>query len=347
MKGRTAQILIHITGGIIFLALPVLFAPYPSSSFEALRNPPSQRDMIAYALLLAFFYLNYFLLIPRLYFTEKYLVYFVIVLGCVSLVIVLPELITHRHFGGHLPPKFSGDHPSEGGLPPKRRGPWFFFQTGQYVLIFLVLFFFSLLLKIRERWSRAEKERLNNELSLLKAQINPHFLFNTLNSIYSLAIRKDDRTADAIVQLSELMRYSIREANDDWVPLEKEISYIRNYISLQRSRLENTVQIHYEEKVDAQNKKIAPLILISFIENAFKHGVNPDKPSAIEIRISIEGNDLSLFVSNKKVNLNPDTEGIGVQNSKTRLQLLYAGKHKLSIKDEADNYIVDLLMTLE
>ena len=107
--------------GVKFLALPVLFAPYPSSPFDALRNPPCQRDMIAYMLVLGFFCLNYFLLIPKLYFAEKYSANFAIVPGCLVQVILLPEFITHHHFGDHPPPEFAPDHPPGAGPPPKHQ----------------------------------------------------------------------------------------------------------------------------------------------------------------------------------------------------------------------------------
>ena len=142
---------------------------------------------------------------------------------------------------------------------------------------------------------------MKSELSFLKAQINPHFLFNTLNSIYALAIKKDDKTADAVVQLSELMRYIMTNANDDVIALDKEINYINNFVQLQKTRLGNTVNVDYAVEGNAFGKCITPLILISFIENAFKHGVNPNQNSEIVIRITIVEDYLTLFVSNNKV----------------------------------------------
>jgi len=198
-----------------------------------------------------------------------------------------------------------------------------------------------------EREKMLLKEKLEAELKFLKNQTNPHFLFNTLNNIYALARKRSDHTADAVMKLSKILRFMLYESGRKFISIEEEIRLIDDYIDLEKIRYNENLQVFFEKNIDNEEQEVSPLLLLPFVENAFKHGVNPDKPSAIEIRISIEGNDLSLFVSNKKVNLNPDTEGIGVQNSKTRLQLLYAGKHKLSIKDEADNYIVDLLMTLE
>jgi histidine kinase len=348
MKSNTQQIIIHITGCIIFLALPILFSPAPSSSFDILNNPPSQRDFIGYVLLIGFFYLNFFILIPHFYFTKKYEFFFLITLACFALIILIPDLVTNHNFGAHPPPKSQGISPNHFPPPPgKPEGSDFFFEIFQHLLLFLVVFFFSLMIRISNRWKQTEKEKLNAEVSFLKAQINPHFLFNTLNSIYALAIEKDDKTADAVVQLSELMRYIIRDANDEMVALQKEINYISNYIALQKTRLGDTVIINYHVQGNTAGLQIAPLILISFIENAFKHGVNPDKNSIIEISIAVLENNLRLYIFNRKTSSLKEQQGIGLQNSTDRLNLLYPSKHELVIDNKEESYTVHLLITLQ
>jgi len=159
-----------------------------------------------------------------------------------------------------------------------------------------------------------------------------------------LAIKKDDKTADAVVQLSELMRYIITNANDDVIALEKEINYINNYIQLQKTRLGNTVAVEYTMEGTAYGKAITPLILISFIENAFKHGVNPNENSEICIRINIVGDYLTLSVSNNKVQSVQSNSGIGLQNTIERLSLLYPNNHVLSIEDNSKKYQVTLTL---
>lgn len=142
------------------------------------------------------------------------------------------------------------------------------------------------------------------ELTLLKAQINPHFLFNTLNSIYSLALVKSNKTADSIVKLSEIMRYIFRESGGDRVSIDREVRYIENYLSLQQQRFGNTIKLSFdlpEEDIQPVHK-IEPLILMSFIENAFKHGVNPREDSDIYIKIHLEQR-LEVFM--KMISLNP------------------------------------------
>lgn len=215
-------------------------------------------------------------------------------------------------------------------------------QYGHTALVYLLGVISSLLFAISSRLQNVEKEKMKSELAFLKAQINPHFLFNTLNSIYALALKKDDKTPDAVIQLSELMRYIITNANDEVLDLSKEINYITNFVSLQKTRLGDTVSIDYKVNGNAFGKVITPLILISFIENAFKHGVNPDKTSEICIAIDIHEKDLTLMVSNKKIFSVESETGIGLQNTIERLALLYPDRHQLKIEDSHDKYIVNL-----
>ena len=234
--------------------------------------------------------------------------------------------------------------------PPGRRpfgGPPRFEHLFQFSIV-LVL---SALIRTNNRLKQTEKEKVNAELSYLKAQINPHFLFNTLNSIYSSAIEENaDNTASAVVKLSGMMRYVISEAHNDYVPLEKEINYISDYIDLQKIRLGNTVNLQYHVTGNSTGKNIAPLVLISFIENAFKHGVNPEEKSNIAIDIAINENILQMLVTNTKVKtVNASTlkNNIGLDNTRNRLQLLYPFRHELAITEDEKEFIVLLKINLQ
>jgi LytS/YehU family sensor histidine kinase len=290
-------------------------------------------------LLLGFFYLNYYVLIPRFYVSKKIIPYVVFVLVCFLLVAFIPEMLMgnhHPHLAG--PPHFN---------PPPRRGIFFFLSHKS--LDFIIVLVLSLLLKIRERLKKTETEKANAELSYLKAQINPHFLFNTLNSIYSLAIQKNDKTADAVVKLSDMMRYVLNDSNTNFVPLEKEISYISNYIELQRMRLTSNVKLSYTCEGNVFDKKIAPLVLIPFIENAFKHGVNSEENSDIDIRITCSDTKLILMVKNNCVRANNNDlnkSGLGIENTKQRLQLLYPQQHHLDISEVNNTFIVTLSLNI-
>ena len=195
--------------------------------------------------------------------------------------------------------------------------------------------------------SDLENQRLSAELAFLKSQINPHFLFNSLNSIYSLAYQKSDTTPEAILKLSEIMRYMLYESNDNKVDLEKELQYLQNYIDLQKIRFGNKAFVDFKITGEVGSQKIVPLLLIAFIENAFKHVVANDASSPICLRINLDGTKLHFFMENKKHRLNKDTEGgIGLNNVKRRLDLLYPGKYTLTIQDNADTYTCELSLVL-
>jgi LytS/YehU family sensor histidine kinase len=235
------------------------------------------------------------------------------------------------------------------GPPPPGVRPGdmpFLFGRNYNLLLFALSILVSINIHHRKQLHEIEKKKLYTELQFLRAQINPHFLFNTLNSIYSLIIAKDDKAADAIVQLSELMRFTMKDANENETDLEREISYIRNYISLQEARLGDTVKINVNIDGDFRNKKVAPLLLVTFIENAFKHGVNPNEQSEIIIKISVTEQQLKLHVKNKQVSSVNTEGGIGLQNIQERLQIQYPGKHTLQINDNEESYIVDLTVNL-
>lgn len=205
------------------------------------------------------------------------------------------------------------------------------------------------LFKTERKRAELEKEKLNAELGFLKSQVNPHFLFNSLNSIYSLAHRNADATQMAILQLSQMMRYMIYESNTSQVPLEKEMEYLQNYIDLKKLRLTPNIHIEYTVKGNIMGLLIEPMLLIPFIENAFKHGISYAEKSDIKIEITIAGQQqLHLFVSNrifKKEIAEPG--GIGLENVQKRLQLLYPGRHELKVTQENNYYITTLSVLLK
>lgn len=333
MNKKTYQLVVHLLGCAIFLALPIIFSPDLSLDFDFIHAKGFQRDFLFSIILIPFFYLNYFLLIPRLYFLKKYFLFASITFICFVLIFFLPVLVI----------------PSNSFI--NSSFDTFFIRELKIRLFqFLIVFVFSLMLKINTRLKQSEKEKLDAELAYLKAQINPHFLFNTLNSIYSLAIVKSDNVASSIVKLSNMMRYVLSESSNDFVRLEKEIEYIENFIELQQIRFGTFIQFECSITGDHKNKYIAPLILIAFIENAYKHGVNAEDNSIIKIQLETTENQLHLFVKNNKVFVQRSEEsesGLGVENTKNRLQILYPGKHQLIIDNNEKEYSVSLTLDLK
>jgi hypothetical protein len=190
-----------------------------------------------------------------------------------------------------------------------------------------------------------ETEKLNAELKFLKAQVNPHFLFNTLNNLYYLSTIKSDTAPLVISKLSEVMRYMIYDSNHEQIELAKEIEYMQHYIGLERLRLRDGVPLEFEV-TGKTDMPISPLILITFLENAFKHGIsNSDDQSWIRAQLEVDDTRLVYRIANSKVKTvvyPADGEGIGLKNVKRRLDLSYPGKHQLNIDDREDSYSVTL-----
>lgn len=219
------------------------------------------------------------------------------------------------------------------------------------IIILLISGFIKLAnsLLISEKQKKVlETERLNAELSFLKLQINPHFLFNTLNSIYSQAHLKSEQTEYSILKFSQIMRYVLYDTSTEKIKLRKDIEYISNYIDLQKLRLSRNVTVKFHVSGNTENLLIAPLLLITYIENAFKHGVSYTIPSEIRVNIGVIGNTLLLTVSNA-VTFSRQTghEGVGLINARRRLDVLYPGKYWLDVVDNKSLYIVNLKIELD
>jgi len=193
----------------------------------------------------------------------------------------------------------------------------------------------------------AEKDQLKTELAFLKSQVNPHFLFNTINDIYALTRQQSEQAPDALLKLSELLRYMLRESDDPLVPLGKEIEYLENVIELQKIGQKGRSYIDFKVIGNIEQQKIAPLILINFIENAFKHGIFNNPATPITILIKLDTTTVHFRIQNRVNTFKKDkTGGIGLVNVKRRLALIYPDKHKLLITQDPANFTVDLKIDL-
>lgn len=222
-------------------------------------------------------------------------------------------------------------------------------------MAFSLVAILSTIFQILSEWFRHERDRreleaqkTQSELRFLKSQINPHFLFNTLNNLYALTLKKSDAAPEIVLKLSDMMRYMLYECNEKSVPLSKEISYIQNYLDLEKIRQGNHVDIQFDVEGEIGNREVAPLLFIPFVENCFKHGVNRTLDNAfVHLQMKIQDNELIMDLTNSK----PDTVpgglgkrdgGIGLVNVRHQLQLLYPGRHKLKIEESPNTYIVHL-----
>lgn len=190
-------------------------------------------------------------------------------------------------------------------------------------------------------------EKLNAENAFLKNQLNPHFLFNTLNNIYSLALNQSPKTPEAVMKLSELMRYMLYESNQEKVSLETELTYLNNFIELQKIRYSGQTYVVFEVVGDVSSQQIAPLMLIPFVENAFKHGSVQDANHPLSIKLLVNQDNLSFTVKNQLANQNKDKYGgVGLENIKKRLKLIYPNSYHLEIQNDADSYSSELNLIL-
>jgi two-component system, LytTR family, sensor kinase len=225
------------------------------------------------------------------------------------------------------------------------------------LFIFIIVFGLSIAYFFLKEWSRVEKMRselaavqLDTEVKFLKSQVNPHFLFNTLNNLFSMAQKKgNDDLADGISKLSGMMRYMIYESNEQHVPLKKEIEYLENCILLNELRYaEGDATVAFKYPVQTEGLLIAPMLFIPFVENAFKHGVAIGRSSEIDISIAVADKKLTFTCENTiySVKKMDEKSGIGLENVKRRLALLYPGKYELWINNAGNKYIVNLGITI-
>jgi sensor histidine kinase YesM len=360
LRIKPLQILIHIVAWVLFISLLTTLVPSPQKMdrFIAILVPS--------IFFIAYYYINYFIFVPELFIEKKYFLFGFVSILFLILTITVPSMISGSSWMRPEMPEFMNTHgmnPSSSfqdinspvSLFPEDMKPpeWRFFFKPEFsytIIVFLFLLTLSTGIRVIMQWQLTEKEKVNAELSFLKAQINPHFLFNTLNNIYSMAVASNEQTASAIGKFSEMMRFVIYETDHDFIPLEKNIDYINSYIELQKLRLSSNTIINYKTSGSPDPLMIAPLILMPFIENAFKFGVSTEKESFIDIKIDIGNNFIDFSVYNtksgKEVKENNSSQ-LGIKNTLKRLQLIYPGKHSIDITDEPDRFLVTLKLILK
>src|SRR5258706_1605201 len=351
-QNKFTPIIAHAAGWIFFFSLVLGFL-YNSTEIESPFTIVFSFAFFVFgAAYLFLFYLNTYVLIPNLYLQKKFWLYgLVITILFLVFYYVKPfdglmtQFVTRGGPKMRPPPEIefrpAGPFNTDNGPaePPKGgSGP------GHTDIVSIILFItgwsLSTALCIIRQWRvtekraiQAEADKANAELSFLKAQINPHFLFNTLNNIYSLAVSKNENTAESIMKLSNIMRYVTDDVRQDFVSLENEVACMKDYIDLQRMRLGKNMNVYFTVAGTTGNKKIAPLILMTFIENVFKYGVSSHEPCDIIIKIAADDHNIHFFCQNKllDVKLNTERTGIGIANARQRLEYLYPGMYILDI----------------
>lgn len=285
------------------------------------------------------FYTNYFFVVPRFFDPKRFYMMiigffvgvFVFVFFRYSIEeIVLPVLTGYRNY-------------KEGTT-----FLYYFYDNIYYssltIFVSTNLWFFQYYFKIEAERTKLIEERKHAQLQALKTQINPHFIFNSLNNIYSLVYQNSDQSLPAIEKLSELLRYSTKDLEKDVISLDKEIGYVESLIGLEKLRIKNPEMLVFEKNMTNPKLGISPMLLVPFVENAFKHGDFRDK--GFVLKVSDEHNVLHFYLQNFKNQRMKDTaSGIGIENVKKRLEILYPKRHELNIKDLESEFIVDLRIT--
>ncbi len=286
-------------------------------------------------------YFTVYILLPKLLFKKKYYLFILFLILSAIVFIFLQRVILYYI----TYPLFYPDYLES----------YIFFRFNYFytfVNIYMVTGFF-MAIKLLKYWyenqsirMELENQNKNSEIALLRNQINPHFLFNTLNNIDSLIMDNQEQASDSIIKLSEIMRYMLYDSNTQYVPLSKEINYLESYISLQKIRLKDPEYVKMEIKGDHKNKLIAPMLLVPFVENAFKHGSKDVKSPGVLITLTTGKSFLEFIVINyineSDLNRKDATKGIGMNNVRRRLELIYKNQYHLEVGSKNDKFIVKL-----
>jgi hypothetical protein len=312
LKGKLVNILLHVLFTALIVVVPIFLIPLKEPDPHFLQ----WTSICFTALQTAGFYFNAYVLYPRFLLKKRIFMYILSVIVLSALFAVVPGCMM----------VMSGQ-------------PAYVIFAGFVVKVFIGLFVMGTATSYRFILDvmcneRRQKETLATELSFLRSQVSPHFMFNALNSMVSLARKKSDLLEPALLKMSNLMHYMLYDSDEEKVSLHKEVEYIRSYIDLQTMRFGDSVKILFMVQPGNYAHCIEPMLLIPLIENAFKHGVNVAEEPEIDIRLTATEKEVSLSVSNKTIpyitQLADKTGGIGLTNLERRLKILYPGKHQLA-----------------
>jgi sensor histidine kinase YesM len=291
-------------------------------------------------------YFHLYFLVPRFFNKKNFLIYIVCTAAAVTLysycnyflLLHLPDAVVPDSMRSFI----------------ERINPDYDILEGVIVVILTYALKYTLIAFITQNeLLKLQKEKLQLELNALKSQVNPHFLFNTLNNLYSLTLKNSDKSSEVVLKLSDIMRYVLYQSNESKVPVAKELEFIQNYIALQKIRYNEGYKISYNIYGNINGQVVAPLLLIDFIENAFKHGLDSRfNDGFVNVNITLDENKFDFSVKNAK-GQNDDgtiadrTHGIGLNNIKRRLELMYPDHYELDINDQPESFEVNLKLQLQ
>ncbi|MGR7814269.1 sensor histidine kinase [Lacinutrix undariae] len=339
-KNKNITLFSHLLVWFVLFSMPYLLSSGQEQDLERVVA----RFWIPLVFSTVIFYVNYFIFIDRFLFAKKTALYIGINVVIIIVFLLLKEFIEDTFFQNLLSGR--SENGKEGPRPPFKM--FLYIQTLSYMAPLL----FSIALKSTKRWVKTEAERkeaanikLQSELQHLHYQLQPHFFFNSLNNIYAMVDISPDQAKASIHSLSKLMRYMLYETNVEVILLTKEIDFMKKYIDLMKLRVSDKTVVNYSFPVKETGIKIAPLLFISLIENAFKHGVSASKESLITIDMTYNEKTVTFDIENDNYPKYTDDKsgsGIGLQNLIKRLELLYPHKHVFKTALKANRFSVHL-----
>lgn len=352
---KNLSIIVHLLGWVMLCVVLLLLSPLSWRMGEI--DIPFQfwaKQIFLVTILITIFYSNTSLLVPNILLKGKNYLYLLVIL--VGAVLFYGLIVYFEQFIGYGKAMHATFNPERVFDPKKRWMPGDIFQ----LLLYVISVGLSTSVALVQKWQNDEsvrreldQQRVNTELSYLKAQINPHFFFNTLNNIYALTNLDVKKAQEALLKLSRMMRYVLYENQKNETLLSKEVKFIEDYIELMKMRLSSRVKLNIQIEEPKENLIIAPMLLLPFLENCFKHGISSQHESEIMIKVEVMGDTLFFETRNHIFPVNPDSpeaheSGIGLTNTQRRLSLIYPQKHRLKFgKDEVtQEYWVNLTINL-
>ena len=377
IQSRQENVIYLALWGMLFAApMLIMYLRTVSHTYLSYNWPEIFFVWKLFAVYLAFFLVHNFLLAPLLIYRRKRMLYISMIAAILTLFVAYqcsqrPKFMERRPFPMERKMDNKHDQRERGPRPhmmrPHRDRPPHELHRGEHrppaiigvhnivaVVSIILMFGMNIGIKLffknrtdQKKLDALQKKNLEQQLEYLKYQINPHFFMNTLNNIHALVDIDPEKAKDTILELSKMMRFILYEGDKSGVPLAREFDFIRHYVALMQLRYTNKVEILVELPNGAPDKTVPPLMLISFIENAFKHGISYQHKSFVHIKVALDGDMLHFTCSNSKAETpNQEKGGVGLANVKQRLRLLYDSNFELRIQDKPDTYIVELTIPL-
>jgi two-component system, LytTR family, sensor kinase len=332
LRKKFLEFAFQVIAWTLIISIPFFFVTPPNVTHRGTPLPM----LVHWLILSVFYFLNYYILIPHILLKKRVFLYVTLIILCTIVLIFFPELFI-RFMKDADKQSISSEFHVIGQLS----------SCVSFLTIFLVSSSSAVIKELFDIWHKkqiAEAEKIEAELASLRLQVNPHFLFNTLYSIHFLTINKSDKAADAILKLSDMMRFLLFESQENFIPLQKEVEFICKYINLQELRIPENTKVKFKLTGDYTTRQIAPLILFPFVENAFKYGVSTHIETSIYIGLLISEKMIQFDVSNTKLKTINEIEqnNIGLKNVSNRLNLIYPQLHELKIFNEKNSFSIEL-----